>query len=47
MNPENRTMLPGLAFTGFASRYRKPELAEGFQDIVEVKFEVSKLVSHP
>lgn len=40
MNPESRTMLPKLAFTGFASRYREPKVEEGFQDIVTVDFEV-------
>jgi hypothetical protein len=40
MNPEGRTRLPGIAFTSFKSRYRKPELSEGFQDITEVKFQV-------
>ncbi|KAJ9658113.1 DNA kinase/phosphatase Pnk1 [Coniosporium apollinis] len=38
MNPEKRTMLPRLAFTGFASRYREPKLEEGFQDITKVDF---------
>jgi bifunctional polynucleotide phosphatase/kinase len=40
MNPENREILPKMAFTGFASRYERPQLSEGFQDIVEVPFEV-------
>ena len=34
-------MLPKLAFTSFASRYRPPKLEEGFQDITEVDFQVS------
>ncbi|KAH8821230.1 polynucleotide kinase 3 phosphatase [Xylogone sp. PMI_703] len=38
MNPEKRTILPKLAFTGFASRFQKPTLAEGFQDIQEITF---------
>ncbi|KAJ4987269.1 polynucleotide kinase 3 phosphatase [Stagonosporopsis vannaccii] len=38
-NPEKRTMLPKLAFTSFASRYREPRLEEGFKDIVKVDFE--------
>ncbi|KAF2872513.1 polynucleotide kinase 3 phosphatase-domain-containing protein [Massariosphaeria phaeospora] len=37
-NPEQRTILPKLAFTGFASRYREPKLSEGFQDIAKVDF---------
>ncbi|KAF2840849.1 putative DNA 3'-phosphatase Tpp1 [Patellaria atrata CBS 101060] len=38
LNPEGRTMLPKLAFTGFASRYREPDLKEGFQDITKIDF---------
>lgn len=37
-NPENRQGLPKLAFTGFASRHKEPQLREGFQDVVEVQF---------
>jgi hypothetical protein len=40
MNPEKRTILPSLAFQGFASRYQRPELSEGFQDVTEVAFKV-------
>ncbi|KAF1928602.1 DNA kinase/phosphatase Pnk1 [Didymella exigua CBS 183.55] len=40
-NPENRTMLPKLAFTSFASRFRAPKLEEGFKEIITVDFEVS------
>lgn len=36
--PEKRSMLPGMAFSGFTSRYREPKLSEGFQDIIEVPF---------
>jgi bifunctional polynucleotide phosphatase/kinase len=39
LNPESRQVLPKLAFTTFASRYRPPKLKEGFEDIVEVKFQ--------
>ncbi|KAF3033731.1 hypothetical protein E8E11_003712 [Didymella keratinophila] len=39
-NPENRTMLPKLAFTSFASRFRAPKLEEGFKEIVTVDFEL-------
>ncbi|KAF9637179.1 HAD-superfamily hydrolase subfamily IIIA [Lasiodiplodia theobromae] len=38
LNPESRTILPKLAFTSFASRYRIPQLKEGFQDITKVDF---------
>ncbi|GAB7361468.1 hypothetical protein MBLNU230_g1524t1 [Neophaeotheca triangularis] len=38
MNPESRTMLPKMAFSGFASRYREPTLEEGFEDITVVDF---------
>ncbi|UPX17183.1 DNA kinase/phosphatase Pnk1, variant 2 [Ascochyta rabiei] len=37
-NPENRTMLPKIAFTSFASRHRAPKLEEGFQEIIKVDF---------
>jgi hypothetical protein len=40
MNPEKRMILPSMAFRGFMSRYKKPELNEGFQDITEVAFRV-------
>lgn len=40
MNPECRTILPKMAFTGFASRYREPTADEGFQDITKVNFQV-------
>jgi hypothetical protein len=42
MNPEERLLLPKQAFSGFGSRYQRPELAEGFQDITEIRFEVSQ-----
>ncbi|KAF3034070.1 hypothetical protein E8E12_004444 [Didymella heteroderae] len=38
-NPENRTILPKLAFTSFASRFRAPKLEEGFKEIITVDFE--------
>ncbi|KAL3427713.1 polynucleotide kinase 3 phosphatase [Phlyctema vagabunda] len=38
MNPEKRTILPSIAFSSFASKFRKPSLSEGFQDITEVDF---------
>ncbi|KJK83199.1 hypothetical protein H634G_01328 [Metarhizium anisopliae BRIP 53293] len=38
LNPEARQRLPKLAFTGFASRYKAPQIKEGFQDIVELEF---------
>ena len=40
MNPEKRAILPSLAFRGFASRYQRPVITEGFQDITEVAFTV-------
>ena len=33
-------MLPKLAFTGFAARYREPSADEGFQDVTKVDFKV-------
>ena len=38
LNPEKRTMLPGMAFSGFSSRYREPKIEEGFHEIVQVAF---------
>ena len=40
MNPEGRTMLPGIAFRSFVQRFVEPTISEGFQDITVVKFEV-------
>jgi bifunctional polynucleotide phosphatase/kinase len=28
-----------MAFTGFASRFKPPQMKEGFQDITEVQFQ--------
>ena len=39
-------MLPKMAFTGFASRYREPTPKEGFQDIVRIEFKVRFLVTY-
>ncbi len=39
MNPEGRTMLPGIAFRSFAQRYIPPSIDEGFQDITPVSFQ--------
>lgn len=47
MNPESRTLLPKMAFSGFASRYREPKTEEGFQDITKVNFKVSRLSLAP
>ncbi|CAG9988615.1 unnamed protein product [Clonostachys byssicola] len=38
LNPEQREVLPKLAFTGFASRHKPPQVKEGFQDVIEVDF---------
>ncbi|KAI4288359.1 MAG: hypothetical protein L6R35_002375 [Caloplaca aegaea] len=38
-NPEKRTILPHSAFSSFASRYKRPKMEEGFQDIVPVDFQ--------
>ncbi|KAK5110111.1 hypothetical protein LTR62_006245 [Meristemomyces frigidus] len=38
MNPEKRTMLPKMAFTGFIARHREPQTSEGFEDITKVDF---------
>ncbi|CAA9964302.1 polynucleotide kinase3phosphatase [Pyrenophora teres f. maculata] len=39
-NRESRTILPHIAFSGFASRYREPKSVEGFVDIITADFEV-------
>lgn len=38
LNPEARAPLPKLAFNSFSSRFKAPNLDEGFQDVVEVDF---------
>jgi len=38
-NPEKRTILPRLAFTGYAARFTEPKLNEGFQEIIPVDFQ--------
>ncbi|RKF53945.1 Bifunctional polynucleotide phosphatase/kinase [Erysiphe neolycopersici] len=38
MNPEKRTILPGIAFNGYKKKFQPPKLDEGFQDIIEVPF---------
>lgn len=40
-NPEKRTILPHSAFAGFASRFKEPQVNEGFQDVLTVEFQVS------
>ena len=39
-NPEKRSILPHSAFSGFAARYKKPKVKEGFQDVITVEFQV-------
>ena len=39
MNPESRSLLPGIAFSSFKSRMQEPTLAEGFEDITVVDFD--------
>jgi len=36
-------MLPKMAFTGFAARYREPKVEEGLEDITRVDFQVCRL----
>ncbi|PKY04040.1 polynucleotide kinase 3'-phosphatase [Aspergillus campestris IBT 28561] len=38
LNPESRTLLPGIAFGDFGRRFKEPSLSEGFEDIVRVDF---------
>lgn len=39
LNPESRLVLPKMAFTSFANRFKPPSVKEGFQDIIEVQFQ--------
>ncbi|KAK6720827.1 hypothetical protein SNK05_003921 [Fusarium graminearum] len=39
LNPESRLVLPKMAFTSFANRFKPPSVKEGFQDIIEVPFQ--------
>ena len=39
-NPENRAILPHSAFSSFASRFKRPKAEEGFQDVIQVDFQV-------
>ena len=47
MNPENRTALPGAAFGGFQSRFKPPQMSEGFVDMTIVDFRVGALRPDP
>lgn len=38
MNPEQRTLLPKVAFHGFAARFQMPDKQEGFQDVTTIDF---------
>ncbi|KAL4808536.1 polynucleotide kinase 3 phosphatase-domain-containing protein [Aspergillus unguis] len=38
LNPESRTLLPGIAFGDYLRRFQEPTLSEGFQDIIRVDF---------
>ncbi|MCJ1358282.1 MAG: hypothetical protein MMC33_008281 [Icmadophila ericetorum] len=37
-NPEKRSILPHSAFSSFASRFREPQLIEGFDEIIRLDF---------
>ncbi|TLD22662.1 PNK3P-domain-containing protein [Venturia nashicola] len=39
LNPEDRTILPSVAFTSYRARFEEPKLNEGFTDIMKVDFE--------
>ncbi|PTU19257.1 hypothetical protein P175DRAFT_0461841 [Aspergillus ochraceoroseus IBT 24754] len=39
LNPESRTLLPGIAFGDFLRRFKEPTMSEGFQEIVRVDFQ--------
>ncbi|KAF9886227.1 hypothetical protein FE257_011950 [Aspergillus nanangensis] len=38
LNPESRTLLPGIAFGDFQRRFKEPTLTEGFKDIIRADF---------
>ena len=38
LNPEKREILPHSAFSFYRSRFKEPQITEGFQDIVRVDF---------
>lgn len=40
-------MVPKVAFSGFAARYRKPTVEEGFEDVCVVDFVVSGAPAPP
>ena len=44
MNPENRKLLPRIAFTSFSARFREPTLKEGFDDIIKIDFKVKPVM---
>ncbi|RAH72675.1 putative DNA 3'-phosphatase Tpp1 [Aspergillus aculeatinus CBS 121060] len=39
LNPESRTLLPGIAFGDFLRRFKEPSMDEGFKDIIRVEFQ--------
>ncbi|KAE9979636.1 hypothetical protein EG327_006934 [Venturia inaequalis] len=39
LNPEDRTILPPVAFTSYRGRFEEPKLEEGFTDVFKVDFE--------
>lgn len=45
MNPEDRTILPQVAFTSFRARLRPPTKEEGFQEIFKIDFKVSSEIA--
>lgn len=40
LNPEDRTILPPVAFTSYRGRFEEPKIEEGFTDVMKVDFEV-------
>ena len=37
-NPEQRTLLPGIAFRSFSQRYTEPSASEGFESVIKANF---------
>jgi hypothetical protein len=41
VNPEKRTVLPKVAFSGYSSRFKAPEMSEGFdEEVIRIDFQV-------
>jgi len=41
MNPENRKIFPRIPFRKLEARFTRPQISEGFDEIIDVNFQVS------